>query len=144
MLNKERKIKVIIATLGLDPHWRGAITVSGMLRGQGMEVIYLGNAYPEEIIKVAIHEDIDVVGISILAGTHLTLGGELLQIAKQKNIKDKILFIIGGVFPPYDISKLKELGFDGIFGPGTSGEEIYSFISRSKIVYQRVFVEAIL
>ena len=139
MLNKERKIKIVITTLGLDPHWRGAITVSGMLRNQGMEVVYLGNAYPEEIIKVAILEDVDVVGISTLVGTHLTLGGELLQIAKQKDIKDKILFIIGGVFPPYDIPKLKELGFGGVFGPGTSGKEIFSFISSSKIVCQRVY-----
>ena len=124
----ERRIKVIIATLGLETHWRGAITVAGMLRNFGMEVVYFGNAYPEEIIETAIQEDVDVVGISTLSGTHLTLGGELLQKANQKGLKDEMAFIIGGVFPPYDIPKLKELGFDGIFGPGATGEEIYGFI----------------
>jgi len=131
MLSKERKIKVVIATLGLETHWRGAITVAGMLRNLGMEVLYLGNAYPGEIIEAAIQEDADVVGVSTLSGAHLTLGGELLQIAKQKGIKDEMVFIIGGVFPPYDIPKLTELGFDGIFGPGTTGEEIYSFIRNA-------------
>ena len=128
MSSKESKIKVVIATLGLETHWRGAITVAGMLRNQGMDVIYLGNAYPEEIIEVAIHEDADVVGISSLLGAHLTLGGELLQMAKQKGIKDELVFIVGGIFPPYDVPKLKELGFDGIFGPGAREEEIGGFV----------------
>lgn len=130
MAGKEGNIKVVIATLGLDTHWRGAITVAGILRNQGMEVIYLGNAYPEEIIKVAIQEDADVVGISSLVGAHLTLGGELLKIARQKGIKDEMVFIIGGVFAPYDIPKLKKLGFDGIFGPGAGEEEIGGFVRR--------------
>ncbi len=130
MSSKERRIKVVITTLGLETHWRGAITVAGMLQNQGMEVIYLGNAYPEEIIEAAIQEDVDVVGISSLSGSHLTLGGELLQIAKQKGIKDEMVFIIGGIFPPYDVSKLKELGFTGIFGPGTREEEINHFIRK--------------
>ena len=128
MSSKESKIKVVIATLGLETHWRGAITVAGMLRNQGMDVIYLGNAYPEEIIEVAIHEDADVVGISSLLGAHLTLGGELLQMAKQNGIKDEFVFIIGGVIPPYDVPKLKELGFEGIFGPGAREEEISGFV----------------
>jgi methylmalonyl-CoA mutase C-terminal domain/subunit len=131
MSSKERKIKVVIATLGLETHWRGAITVAGMLRNQGMVVIYLGNAYPKEIVEVAIQEDADVVGISSLLGAHLTLGGELLQMATQNGIKDELVFIIGGVFPPYDVPKLKELGFDGIFGPGARGEEIGGFVRNA-------------
>ena len=133
-----KRIKVMIATLGLETHWRGAITVAGMLRDQGMEVIYLGNAYPKEIIAAAIQEDVDVAGISTLSGAHLTLGGELLKIAGEKNIKDSVLFIIGGVFPPVDIPRLKELGFAGVFGPGTKGEEIASFIRKAKIIRSKV------
>src|SRR4030042_7062621 len=118
----------MIATLGLEPHWRGSVTSAGMLRDFGMEVIYTGNAYPEEISQAAIQEDVDVVGVSCLTGTHLTLGSELLQKAEQRGIKDKIVFAIGGVFPPYDIPKLKEAGFDGVFGPGARGQEVYDFV----------------
>lgn len=110
--------------------------MASMLRDFGVEVIYLGNAYPEEIIEVAIQEDIDVVGVSTLSGAHLSLGGELLQKANQKGIKDGMVFIIGGVFPPHDVPKLKEVGFDGVFGPGTTGEEIYGFI-RSAVDVRR-------
>jgi len=138
MLIKQRRIKVIIATLGLETHWRGAITVAGMLRNQGFEVIYLGNAYPEEIITAAVQEDVDVVGISTLSGAHLTLGGKLLKIAEGKNIKGRMLFLIGGVFPPSDVPKLKALGFDAVFGPGTKGEEITDFIGKARRIISKV------
>jgi methylmalonyl-CoA mutase C-terminal domain/subunit len=137
MPSKERKIKVVMATLGLETHWRGAITVASMLQNQEMDVIYLGNAYPKEIIEVAIQEDADAVGISSLLGAHLTLGGELLQMAKQKGIKDAMVFIIGGVIPPSDVLKLKELGFSGIFGPGAREEEISGFIKNEVFAKSR-------
>lgn len=126
------RMKVVIATLGLETHWRGAVTIAGLLRSQGMEVIYLGNAYPEEVVEAAIQEDVDVVGISTLSGGHLTLGSEVLRIAKKRGIKDRMLFIVGGVFPPRDVPKLRRLGFDGTFGPGTTGEEIADFIARAE------------
>jgi methylmalonyl-CoA mutase C-terminal domain/subunit len=125
------RIRVMIATLGLEPHWRGAVTVAAMLRDLGTEVIYIGNAYPEQIIEGAIQEDVDVVGVSSLTGTHLTLGGELLQTAKQRGVKDRMVFTIGGIFPPYDILKLHGIGFDGVFGPGARGEEIYRFMREA-------------
>ena len=125
---KEKKIRAIIATLGLEPHWRGAITIAGMLRDMGMEVIYIGNAYPTEIVQAAIQEDADIVGISSLSGSHLTLGSELIQIANQKGIMAGIVFVIGGIFPPDDEFKLKEVGFAGVFGPGVRGAEIYSYL----------------
>jgi methylmalonyl-CoA mutase C-terminal domain/subunit len=131
MPRKERKIRVMIATLGLEPHWRGAVTVAGMLRDLGMEVIYIGNAYPEGIVRAAVQEDVDVIGVSCLTGAHLTLGSELLQIAEQERIRDKIVFAIGGVFPPRDVPKLREIGFDAVFGPGARGEEIHSFVRRA-------------
>ena len=125
---RKMRIRMIIATLGLEPHWRGAVTVAGMLRDLGMEVLYIGNAYPGEIIRTAIQEGVDVVGVSTMTGAHLTLGSDLLQMAKQKSIRDKIVFTIGGIFPCNDIPKLQEVGFDCIFGPGARGQEIFTSI----------------
>lgn len=75
-------MKVLLSKLGLDVHNRGAITVANILRDAGMEVIYIGNSFPKEIIKMAIQEDVDVIGVSSLGGAHLTLGGELIEEAK--------------------------------------------------------------
>jgi methylmalonyl-CoA mutase C-terminal domain/subunit len=124
-------IKIVIATLGLETHWRGAVTVAQMLREFGVEVVYIGNAFPEKIIEVAIQEDVSVVGVSSLSGGHLALGSDLIHLARKKNIKDKVVFIIGGVFPPNDYNELINLGFDGVFGPGATGEEIYNFIRKA-------------
>lgn len=127
----EKKIKVLLAKLGLEVHWRGVVTVAGLLRDAGMEVIYIGNAYPRQIVEAAIQEDVDVVGISTLGGNHLTQGSELLQVAKQRGIKNGLVFLIGGVFPPYDEPKLREAGFDGIFGPGSTQKQIVDFIEKA-------------
>ena len=130
-------IKIVIATLGLETHWRGAVTVAQMLREFGVEVVYIGNAFPEKIIEVAIQEDVSVIGVSSLSGGHLALGSDLIYLARKKNIKDTVVFIIGGVFPPNDYNDLMNLGFDGVFGPGTTGEEIYNFI-RKAVTEKRV------
>jgi len=124
-------IKIVIATLGLETHWRGAVTVAQMLREFGIEVVYIGNAFPEEIIEVAIQEDVSIVGVSSLSGGHLALGNDLISLARKKNVKDKVVFIIGGVFTPNDYNELMNLGFDGVFGPGATGEEIYNFIRKA-------------
>jgi methylmalonyl-CoA mutase C-terminal domain/subunit len=99
-----------------------------MLQGLGVEVIYIGNAFPGEIIQAAIHEDVDVIGVSTLTGGHLTLGSEILQIARENGVENRIVFTIGGILPPSDVPKLKEMGFDGVFGPGSTAEEIHSLI----------------
>jgi len=127
-------IKIVIAILGLETHWKGAVTVAQMLREFGVDVVYIGNAFPEEIIEVAIQEDARVIGVSSLSGGHLALGSDLIYLARQKNIKDKVIFIIGGVFPPNDYTELMNLGFDGVFGPGTTREEIYNFIKKAVTV----------
>ena len=124
------KIKVLLSKLGLDVHNRGLITVAKELRDAGMEVIYIGNSFPKEIINTAIQEDVDVVGISSLGGAHLTLGGDLIEEAKREGLKQRMAFIMGGVFPPADATKLKEIGFDEIFMPGATREEIVSSIRR--------------
>jgi methylmalonyl-CoA mutase C-terminal domain/subunit len=127
----EKKIRVIMAKLGLDVHSRGAITVASELRDAGMEVIYIGNALPEEIIKVAIQEDVDVVGVSSLGGAHLTLGSDLLNLAKSQGMTERVAFFIGGVFPPYDEPQLREIGFDGVFRPGATAKEIVSGLKEA-------------
>jgi methylmalonyl-CoA mutase, C-terminal domain len=125
-----RKIKVLLSKLGLDVHNRGIITVANELRNAGMEVIYLGNSLPGEIIKAAIQEDVDVIGVSSLGGAHLTLGGELIEEVKRERLQDRMTIVIGGVFPAEDAGKLREMGFDGTFLPGASREEIVSSIKK--------------
>lgn len=124
------RIKILLSKLGLDVHNRGLITVAKELRDAGMEVIYIGNSFPREIIATAIQESVDVVGVSSLGGAHLTLGAELMKEAKKEGIYGTIGFIIGGVFPPADIPTLKKIGFDGVFTPGATQEEIISFIQK--------------
>ena len=126
-----RKTKVLLSKLGLDVHNRGIITVARVLRNAGMEVIYIGNALPEEIIQVAIQEDVDVIGVSSLGGAHLSLSSELMAKAKQEELKERVVFQIGGVIPPEDVVRLQEVGFDGVFTPGTTSEEIILSIEES-------------
>jgi len=131
-----RKIKVLLSKLGLDVHNRGIITVAKGLRNAGMEVVYIGNASPQEIISTAIQEAVDVVGVSSLGGAHLTLGIQLIEGAKEKGFKDKAAYLMGGVFPPADTLRLKEVGFDEVFSPGTTSAEIvtsiHELVSSSK------------
>lgn len=124
----EGKIRVLLSKLGLDVHNRGIIIVARELRDAGMEVICIGNSLPKEIIETAIQEDVDVIGVSSLGGAHLTLGSELVDEAKREGLKDRIVFVIGGVFSPTDAVKLQEIGFDGVFLPGATREEIVSSI----------------
>ena len=124
------RIKVLLSKLGLDVHNRGLITVAKELRDAGMEVIYIGNSFPREIIQTAIQEDVDVVGISSLGGAHLTLGGDLIEEAKREGLTQRMAFLIGGVFPPADAAKLEEIGFDKTFMPGATREEILSSIRK--------------
>ena len=122
------KIKVVLAKLGLDVHNRGIITVAKELSNAGMEVVYLGNALPKEIVSAAIQEDADVVGVSSLGGAHMTLGVPLIEVAIKQGFKDKVVFLMGGVFPPEDIQRLKTVGFDGVFTPGAVRDEIVSSV----------------
>lgn len=124
----ERKIKVLLSKLGLDVHNRGVITVAKMLRDAGMEVIYLGNALPEEILGIAIQEHVDVIGVSSLGGAHITLGRDLIDDAVKEGIKDKTVFIIGGVFSIEDEERLKEIGFDGVYTAVATRNEITASI----------------
>ena len=130
MTPRENKIKVLLAQFPLETHSRGIITVAGMLRDAGMEVVLIGNELPERIIETAIQEDVDVIGISTYCGGELALGRDLMKTAEEKKIKDNTAFLLGGIFPPKNIPKLKEIGFDGTF-LAASKEEIVSCIEKS-------------
>lgn len=119
-----RKIKVLLAKLGLDVHNRGVITVAKELGDAGMEIVYIGNSLPSEIVRTAIQEDVDVIGVSSLGGAHLTLGKPLIDFARQEQIAESVVFVIGGVFPPDDKARLQEIGFDAVFTPGATRDEI--------------------
>ena len=122
------KIKVLLAKLGLDVHNRGVLTVAKGLSSAGMEVVYIGNALPPEILEVALQEGVDVVGVSCLSGAHLTLGSSLMDLAREKGLVGEMVFLIGGVFPPQDVERLKDMGFDAVFLPGSTIEEIVETI----------------
>lgn len=124
-----KRIRVLIARLGLDAHWRGSIVVARALRDAGMEVIYIGNQLPETIVETAIQEDADVIGISTLSGNHMILAPEVLRILKEKEMND-IGVILGGTIPPADVPKLKKVGIAEVFGPGTPIKTIIDTVIR--------------
>ena len=126
----KRKIKVLLSKLGLDVHNRGIITVAKYLKDAGMEVIYIGNVLPKNIIETAIQEDVDVVGVSSLGGAHYTLGSLLIDEARNEQIREQTVFLIGGVFPPEDIERLKKTGFDWVFTPGSKRDEIVAIVEK--------------
>jgi len=130
-MKNERKIRVLIAKPGLDSHDRGAKVVARALRDAGMEVIYTGlRQTPEQIVETALQEDVDVIGLSILSGAHKTLFPRILQLLKKQGLTDVMVFA-GGIVPEEDISEMKKLGIEEIFGPGTTTEEIIRYVNEN-------------
>ena len=127
----ERKIRVLVAKPGLDGHDRGAKIVARALRDAGMEVIYTGlHQTAEMIVETAIQEDVDVVGLSLLSGAHMTLFIDVTRLLNEKGLGD-VLVVGGGIIPEEDAPNLKKAGVAGVFGPGTRCEEIVSFIKKN-------------
>ncbi len=127
----EEKIRVIMAKPGLDGHDRGAKVVARALRDAGMEVIYTGlRQTPEMIAEAALQEDVDVVGLSILSGAHMAILPVLMDLMKANGQEDVKVFI-GGIIPDDDVPKLKELGVTGIYGPGTTMDDIIRDVRAS-------------
>ena len=127
----DRKIRVLVAKPGLDGHDRGAKVVARALRDAGMEVIYTGlHQTAEMVVETAIQEDVDVIGLSLLSGAHMTLFVDVTKLLKDKGMED-VLVIGGGIVPEQDIPKLKKAGVAGIFGPGTHCEDIVEFIKKN-------------
>ena len=128
---KKQKIRVLIAKLGLDGHDRGAKFIARALRDAGMEVIYTGIRHtPEEVVKTAIQEDVDLIGLSLLSGAHNTLFPQVVECLK-KNSADDIIVIGGGVIPEDDIGFLKEHGIKEIFTPGTPIKNMIEYIEST-------------
>ena len=123
-----RSIRVLIAKPGLDGHDRGAKVVARALRDAGMEVIYTGiRQTPQMISEAALQEDVDVVGLSILSGAHLELFPRVVAELRARGVDDVLLFA-GGIIPEHDIPAVKNMGFEGVFGPGTSTRDIIEFV----------------
>ena len=123
-----RPIRVLVAKPGLDGHDRGAKVVAAALRDAGMEVVYTGlHQTPEMIATAAVQEDVDVVGLSILSGAHMTLFPRVRQLLEEMGRPD-ILITGGGIIPPEDMVALQERGIGRLFGPGTPTSELIGYI----------------
>ncbi|MFQ6103818.1 MAG: cobalamin B12-binding domain-containing protein [Candidatus Glassbacteria bacterium] len=123
-----RKIRVLVAKCGLDGHDRGAKIIASALRDAGMEVIYSGlHQTPEMIVEAAIQEDVNVIGISILSGAHMTLFPRVRQLLDERGAED-VLVTGGGIIPEEDMEKLYAKGIGKLFGPGTETGEIIKYI----------------
>jgi methylmalonyl-CoA mutase C-terminal domain/subunit len=125
-----RPIRVLVGKPGLDGHDRGAKVVAAGLRDAGMEVVYTGlHQTPEMIVSAAVQEDVDVVGLSILSGAHLTLFPRVKRLLREQG-RDDILVIGGGIIPQDDIERLESEGIAMLFGPGTSTQNIVDYIAE--------------
>ena len=126
-----KRIKVLIAKPGLDGHDRGAKVVALALKDAGMEVVYSGlHKSVDQILTIALQEDVDVIGLSIMSGAHLFFTEKLIRKAREEGIGDKMV-VVGGVIPMRDIPKLKEMGVMGVFPGGVSFNEIVEFLKKN-------------
>ena len=124
----EQKIRVLVAKPGLDGHDRGAKVIARAFRDAGFEVIYTGlRQTPEQVVTAALQEDVDVIGLSVLSGAHMTLCPRIMDLVRKEELDD-VLVVIGGIIPDEDSKKLKDDGVHAIFPPGTSTEDIVTYI----------------
>ena len=122
------RIRVVVAKPGLDGHDRGAKVVARALRDAGMEVIYTGlHQTPEQIVETALQEDADAIGLSVLSGAHMTQFARVLELLKERDAEDIVVFG-GGIIPDEDIAELKAMGVAAIFTPGAPTTEIVSWV----------------
>jgi methylmalonyl-CoA mutase C-terminal domain/subunit len=130
-MTSERKIRVLLAKPGLDGHDRGAKVVAHALKEAGMEVIYTGlHQTVPSIVKQAMQEGVDVIGLSIMSGAHIPICRKLMGMVKKEGLDD-VLVVVGGVIPNKDISTLKNLGVKGIFPGGARFDEVTTFIKEN-------------
>ena len=127
-MGQEARIRVLVSKVGMDGHDKGAVLVATTLRDAGMETIYTGlRRTVDQVISSAIQEDVDVIGLSILSGAHLSVSQKILKKMKEEEIDNK-LFIVGGVIPEEDIPKLKAMGVAAVFTQNSGFEEMVDFI----------------
>lgn len=126
----KRPVRVLIAKVGLDGHDRGAKVIASALRDAGMEVIYSGlRQTPEMIVNVALQEDVDAIGVSILSGAHMTIFPRIIHLMKEKNMHD-VLLTGGGIIPEVDMEALLAMGVNKLFAPGADTGEIAGYIKK--------------
>lgn len=131
MANEKRKIRVLIGKPGLCGHDRGALILAMALRDSGMEVIYSGrHNSPEQLVQAAIQEDVDILGVSILSGAHMSLCQRIAALLHEKKADD-ICFVVGGFIPDEDVAELKSMGVQEVFGVGTSTDSIIRYFGRA-------------
>jgi methylmalonyl-CoA mutase C-terminal domain/subunit len=124
----ETKIRVLVAKPGLDGHDRGAKIIARAFRDAGFEVIYTGlRQTPEQIVHAALQEDVDVIGLSILSGAHMTLCPRIVELMKNDRLDD-VMVLVGGIIPDPDVVRLKAIGISEVFQPGASTEDIINYI----------------
>ncbi|MGE3801080.1 MAG: cobalamin B12-binding domain-containing protein [Candidatus Kapaibacterium sp.] len=134
----DRKIRVLIAKAGLDGHDRGAKVIAAALRDAGMEVIYTGlRQTPEMIVEAALQEDVDVIGISLLSGAHMTIFPKVRQLMNEKGLND-VLLTGGGIMSDQDIAALGEVGVGKLFTPGAPTTAIADYIKEWVAEYRVV------
>jgi len=127
-MDSGRRIRILVAKPGLDGHDRGARVIARAYRDAGFEVVYTGlHQTPEQIVAAALQEDVDLIGLSVLSGAHMSLFKRVLELLKAKKAGD-VAVIGGGIIPEKDIPKLKKLGIKEIFLPGTSLDEIVGWV----------------
>jgi methylmalonyl-CoA mutase C-terminal domain/subunit len=124
--SSSRKKRVIMAKPGLDGHWRAAMIISAALRDAGMEVIYMGNQTPAAIVECSLQEDVDAVGLSILAASHMKLIKNVVDLLKERNMSD-VPVVVGGTIPQHDIQELYDMGVKAVFPPGSKIDKIVDF-----------------
>lgn len=129
-----KKLRVLVAKIGLDGHDRGVKIVARALRDGGIEVIYLGiHNTPQDIVSSAIQEDVDAIGLSLHSAAHMTLLGQVMKLLKKNKSTDIVVFA-GGIVPDEDITKLKRIGVREIFTPGAPLEKIVSFVKSLAVL----------
>lgn len=126
----DKKIRVLMSKPGIDGHWRGGIVVSRALRDAGMEIIFGGFQNVKEIVESAIHEDVDVIGLSIHSGAHLAYTQQIIDLLKERGVLDDMIILVGGVIPAQDFPKLKAIGVANVYGPGSMVSDIVEFIKE--------------
>ena len=125
------RIRVLVAKPGLDGHDRGAKIIARAFRDAGFEVIYTGlRQTPEQVVNAALQEDVNVVGLSVLSGAHMTLCPRIMELMKKEKLDD-VLVLVGGIIPDQDIPTLKAMGVSEVFQPGVSTEDIIEYVRRN-------------
>lgn len=128
---RENKIRVLMSKPDVDKHWRGGIVVSRALRDAGMEVVFGGIQNVNQIVESAIQEDVDVIGLSIHSGAHISYAQQIIDLLKVKGVFEDFMVLVGGLIPAKDYTKMRELGVANVYGPGSMTNDIVNYIKEN-------------